>query len=57
VIQVLAAEILNMQDRLGRIRPGYEADLIAVAGDPLLDVAKLHSVSFVMKGGAVVQRR
>jgi len=51
------AEILNMQDRLGRIRPGYEADLIAVDGDPLLDVAKLHSVSFVMKGGAVVQRR
>ena len=36
------------------IRPGYEADLIAVAGDPLLDVAKLHSVSFVMKGGAIV---
>ena len=48
------AEILNMQDRLGRIRPGFEADLIAVAGDPLVDVAKLHSVSFVMKGGAVV---
>jgi imidazolonepropionase-like amidohydrolase len=51
---VTNAEILNMQDRLGRIRPGYEADLIAVAGDPLADVAKLHSVSFVMKGGRVV---
>jgi len=51
---VTNAEILNMQDRIGRIRPGYEADLIALAGDPLLDVAKLHSVSFVMKGGAVV---
>jgi imidazolonepropionase-like amidohydrolase len=51
---VTNAEILNMQDRLGRIRPGYEADLIAVAGDPLVDVAKLHSVSLVMKGGAVV---
>jgi imidazolonepropionase-like amidohydrolase len=48
------AEILNMQDHLGRIRPGYEADLIAIAGDPLVDVAKLHSVAFVMKGGAVV---
>jgi imidazolonepropionase-like amidohydrolase len=44
-----------MQDRLGRIRPGFEADLIAVASDPVLDVAKLHSVSFVMKGGVVVR--
>ena len=51
------AEILNMQNRLGRIRPGHEADLIAVDSDPLVDVAKLHTVSFVMKGGAVVQRR
>jgi imidazolonepropionase-like amidohydrolase len=49
------AEILGMQDRLGRIRPGFEADLIAVGGDPLLDIAKLRSVSFVMKGGTVVR--
>lgn len=54
---VTNAEILNMQDRLGRIRPGYEADLIAVDSDPLLDAAKLHTVSFVMKAGVVVQRR
>jgi imidazolonepropionase-like amidohydrolase len=52
---VTNAEILGMQDRLGRIRPGFEADLIAVGGDPVLDVTKLHSVSFVMKGGAVVR--
>jgi imidazolonepropionase-like amidohydrolase len=52
---VTNAEILGMQDRLGRIRPGFEADLIAVASDPVLDVAKLHSVSFVMKGGTVVR--
>jgi imidazolonepropionase-like amidohydrolase len=52
---VTNAEILGMQDRLGRIRPGFEADLIAVGGDPVLDAAKLHSVSFVMKGGAVVR--
>jgi imidazolonepropionase-like amidohydrolase len=49
------AEILGMQDRLGRIRAGFDADLIAVASDPVVDVAKLHSVSFVMKGGAVVR--
>ncbi len=51
---VTNAEILGMQDRLGRIRPGFEADLIAVGGDPLQDVSKLRAVSFVMKGGAVV---
>jgi imidazolonepropionase-like amidohydrolase len=53
---VTNAEILGMQDKLGRIRPGFEADLIAVHGDPVADVAKLNSVSFVMKGGAVVRR-
>ena len=45
-----------MQDKLGRIRPGFEADLIAVDSDPVADVAKLHTVSFVMKGGAVVRK-
>jgi len=49
------AEILGIQDRVGRIRPGFDADLIAVAGDPLPDITKLDSVSFVMKGGAVVR--
>jgi imidazolonepropionase-like amidohydrolase len=42
---------------LGRIRPGFEADLIAVESDPALDVAKLRTVSFVMKGGAIVVDR
>jgi imidazolonepropionase-like amidohydrolase len=49
------AEILGMQDRIGRIRVGFEADLIAVAGDPVQDVAKIRAVSFVMKGGAVAR--
>ena len=48
------AEILGMQDRLGRIRPGFEADLIAVAADPVQDVSRLRDVSFVMKGGAII---
>jgi imidazolonepropionase-like amidohydrolase len=48
------AEILGVQDRLGRIRPGFDADLIAVSGDPLADISRLHSVSFVMKEGTVV---
>ena len=40
---------------VGRIAPGYYADLIAVGGDPLADVRALEKVGFVMKGGAVVK--
>jgi len=47
------AEILDMGNELGRLRPGYRADLIAVDGSPLDDVARLRSVDFVMKDGVV----
>ena len=36
------------------IRPGYVADLIAVAGDPLTDISRLRDVRMVMQGGRVV---
>ncbi len=49
----LAAESLGLGDRVGTIAPGYEADLIAVDGDPLKDITALERVSFVMKGGVV----
>lgn len=49
----LNAESLGMQDRIGAIAPGMEADLIAVAGDPLADITALRRVRFVMKGGTV----
>jgi imidazolonepropionase-like amidohydrolase len=51
----LAAESLHLQDRIGTIAPGYEADLIVVAGNPLQDIDALHRVLFVMKGGQVVK--
>jgi imidazolonepropionase-like amidohydrolase len=51
----LAAESLHLQDRIGTAAPGYEADLIAVEGDPLKDIDALHRVAFVMKGGRVVK--
>ncbi len=50
-----AAELLSWQDRVGAIEPGKYADLIAVEGDPLTDVAVLQRVKFVMKGGTVVK--
>jgi imidazolonepropionase-like amidohydrolase len=50
---VNAAELLGWRDRIGTIRPGLFADLVAVDGDPLQDVAALEQVRFVMKGGRV----
>jgi imidazolonepropionase-like amidohydrolase len=50
-----ACELLKKQDR-GRIASGLLADLIAVDGDPLQDIATLQHVVFVMKGGAVEKR-
>jgi imidazolonepropionase-like amidohydrolase len=49
----LAAESLRMQERIGTIAPGLEADLVAVEGDPLTDITVLRKVTFVMKGGKV----
>ena len=48
-----AAESLNLQDRVGTLAPGMEADIIAVAGNPLTDITALRRVVFVMKGGKV----
>lgn len=50
---VNAAELLRVGDELGRVAPGYHADIVAVHGDPLTDISLLESVDFVMKGGEV----
>ena len=50
-----AAEALGRPGDVGAIAVGRYGDLIAVAGNPLDDVAKLQSVAFVMKGGNVVK--
>jgi imidazolonepropionase-like amidohydrolase len=49
----LGAEAIGMSDRLGSVAPGYEADLIALDGDPLRDITAVRRVLFVMKGGVV----
>jgi imidazolonepropionase-like amidohydrolase len=52
----LAAESLGLGASIGSIAPGYEADLIALDGDPLRDITALERVAFVMKSGRVVKK-
>jgi imidazolonepropionase-like amidohydrolase len=50
------AQILHLENKIGRVRESLLADLIAVEGDPTRDIAALRRVRFVMKGGVVVVR-
>jgi len=50
---VHAAELIGWPNDVGAIEAGRFADIIAVAGNPLDDVALLEDVRFVMKGGKV----
>ena len=50
------AKLLGWEDRIGALKPGYWADVIAVPGDPLNDISVLQRVSFVMKGGVIYRR-
>ena len=47
------ADLIGASDRIGSIQAGRFADLIAVAGNPLTDIAEMRKVTFVMKGGVV----
>ncbi len=53
-----AAELLGMGDRLGRVAPGFLADLVAVDGNPLADINALFTgVRWVMKDGRILVDR
>jgi imidazolonepropionase-like amidohydrolase len=61
-LDVLKADLLNgarllaWQNAIGALKSGYDADVIAVPGNPLDDIRALEHVSFVMKGGVVYRR-
>lgn len=52
-----AAKVCGLGDRIGSLKKGYAADIIAVDGNPLTDVECLANVPFVMQDGNVVKRK
>jgi imidazolonepropionase-like amidohydrolase len=48
-----AASTLGIDDRLGTLKPGLEADVLVVTGDPLQNLSALHDVRLVLQGGEV----
>jgi imidazolonepropionase-like amidohydrolase len=61
-LAVLQADLLNgtkllgWEGQIGALESGYLADVIAVSGDPLQDIAALQNVTFVMKSGMVFKK-
>jgi imidazolonepropionase-like amidohydrolase len=51
-----AADMLEMQGKIGVVAPGAYADVVAVGGDPLKDISVLEHVQFVMKDGKVFRQ-
>lgn len=54
---VVAAEMLRLEDRTGSIRPGLDADLIVVEGNPLEDIRFLQDVLMVVSNGRIGMNR
>ena len=53
---LVAARLLRKEQRLGRLKPGYYGDLVAVSGDPLKDIRTVETPRYVIKEGTVVYR-
>jgi imidazolonepropionase-like amidohydrolase len=50
------AKLLRWSDSIGQLKPGFYADIIAVAGNPLTDITVLAHPTFVMKSGEVLRK-
>jgi imidazolonepropionase-like amidohydrolase len=55
-VNSVAAEPCGLGNRKGRIAQGYDADLLAVRGDPLTDPTDLRNVAAVFRAGKPVRR-
>ena len=52
----MSAKSMNLDKTIGTVAAGYDADLIALDGDPLTDITAVTRVAFVMRGGKVYKR-
>jgi imidazolonepropionase-like amidohydrolase len=50
------AKLLGWPDKIGALKPGYQADIVAVPGNPLEDISALEKVSFVMKAVVIYHK-
>ena len=53
---VTAAKLVRLEDRIGTLEPGKDADVVAVPGNPLEQIQTLEHVSFVMRHGVIAKR-
>jgi imidazolonepropionase-like amidohydrolase len=56
-VTAFAAEVCGVADRTGTLEPGKDADICAVAGDPMTDLNELHNVVAVFARGELAQRQ
>ncbi len=51
-----ASKLLGIEDKLGSLEAGKLADIVAVLGNPLVDISVMSQMQFVLKDGVVYKR-
>ena len=54
---VIAAEVLGMEEEIGRVEEGFFADIIALSDNPLINIKSLEDIHFVIKEGYLYKER